>query len=158
MVEVVTLGPRGAVGGVEVQQLLLYPFPRRRHRRPAARPPRPHAAPASTAASAGGPGAGGEGEAGVGEGGRGHSRRGAQIRWQWQVSHSGTLPSKSTVERRSNGCPNPPSKEDITAAPSLVSPAQSIISSSISWILSRYMEHMEHGCLILSYLLYCSLL
>jgi len=80
VVEVVALGPRGAVGGVEVQQLLLYPFPRRRHRRPAARPPRPHAAPASAAASAGGPSAGGEGEAGVGEGGgRGHGRRGAQI-------------------------------------------------------------------------------
>lgn len=79
VVEVVALRPRGAVGGVEVQQLLLYPFPGRRHRRPAARPPRPHAAPASTAASAGGPGTGGEGEAGGGERGRrGHSHRGTQ--------------------------------------------------------------------------------
>lgn len=70
VVEVVALGPSGAVGGVEVQQLLLNPLPRRRHRRPAARTPRAHAPPASSAAPAGGPNAGGEGEAGVGERGR----------------------------------------------------------------------------------------
>jgi hypothetical protein len=76
VVEVVALGPGGAVGGVEVQQLLLYPLPRRRNRRPAARPPRPQAAPtSSSAAAAGGPAAGGEGEARGGEGrGRGHGR------------------------------------------------------------------------------------
>jgi hypothetical protein len=72
VVEVVALGTGGAVGSVQVKQLLLYPLPRRRDRRPSARSPRPHAAPATAAASASarasGAGAtGGEGEARGGE-------------------------------------------------------------------------------------------
>jgi hypothetical protein len=73
VVEVVALGTGGAVGSVEVKQLLLYPLPRRRDRRPSARSPGPHAVPpaaasASASARASGAGAtGGEGEARGGE-------------------------------------------------------------------------------------------
>lgn len=68
VVEVVALGTGRAVGSVEVQQLLLYPLPGRRDRRPSARSPRPHAAPApaaATPASARGSNTGGTGGEGA---------------------------------------------------------------------------------------------
>lgn len=98
VVEVVALRAGGAVGGVEVHQLLLNPLPRRRHRRAAAGAPGAHAAPSSTPTSAAGApsssssapagaGAGAGGERGArgreGGGRRRHGLDGWLTTWPW---------------------------------------------------------------------------